>query len=251
MQSNGDNVREDADATFASVPDGVPHELTRPPGNAVCLTFGPPSRYVSVPTRPTSTLGISGHPAARYESLYFDKIRSGAARRRAQVHRLATPTKSIVVHGELDYQEPLAFEFLVYVAPEKVWRTDMQRFRDRFRAAPQTRDYFAFLKGTDGLLHIRGPERLAVALESLDKILREIQTTCGRETEIVLFSDHGMNLRENQRIHLKTHLREGLLARQQLLQRSRTSLAILRWLCGYAAIYGGDEEGVLTLRFPG
>ena len=61
---------------------------------------------------------------------------------------------------DLDYQEPLPFEFLIYVAPEKVWRTDMQRFRERFRAAPQTRDYFAFLKATDGLLHAQGPARL-------------------------------------------------------------------------------------------
>ena len=44
----------------------------------------------------------------------------------------------------------------------------MRRFHERFRHAPQRRDYFAFLKGTDGLLHIRGPERLKVALESLD-----------------------------------------------------------------------------------
>src|SRR4030095_7647160 len=105
-----------------------------------------------------------------------------------------------------DYQEPLAFEFLVYVAPEKVWRADMRRFHERFREAPQDRDYFAFLKGTDGLLHIRGPERLAAALESLDSILREIRTVCGDETEIVMFSDHGMNLHENRRVHLKTHL---------------------------------------------
>ena len=75
----------------------------------------------------------------------------------------------------LDYQEPLAFEFLIYVAPERVWRTDMRRFHERFRAAPQSRDYFAFLKGTDGLLHAQGPARLNVALETLDKILNEIR----------------------------------------------------------------------------
>jgi hypothetical protein len=122
----------------------------------------------------------------------------------------------------------------------------MQRFRERFRAAPQTRDYFAFLKGTDGLLHIRGPERLAVALESLDKILREIQTTCGGETEIVLFSDHGMNLRENHRIHLKTHLRSrGFALSNSFSERSRDTLAIPAFgLCGYAAIYCGDEERI-------
>jgi hypothetical protein len=142
---------------------------------------------------------------------------------------------------ELDYQEPLPFEFLVYVAPEAVWRADMRRFRERFRSAPQTRDFFAFLKGTDGLLHIRGPRRLEAALESLDRILREIQEWCGRETEIVLFSDHGMNLEENRRIHLQTHLRRhGFKVTDHL--RERRSIAIPAFgLCGYAALYCTDD----------
>jgi hypothetical protein len=145
---------------------------------------------------------------------------------------------------ELDYQEPLPFEFLVYVAPEAVWRADMRRFHERFRAAPQTRDFFAFLKGTDGLLHIRGPERLGVALQSLDKILRDIQAACGNETEIVLFSDHGMNLEENRRVHLQTHLRRrGFQLTENLHRRERRSIASPAFgLCGYAALYCDDED---------
>jgi hypothetical protein len=142
---------------------------------------------------------------------------------------------------ELDYQEPLPFEFLVYVAPETVWRADMRRFRERFRAAPQTRDFFAFLKGTDGLLHIRGRYRLEAALESLDKILSEIQQWCGDETEIVLFSDHGMNLEENRRVHLQTHLRRhGFKVADNLRERRNVAIPAFG-LCGYAALYCGDE----------
>ena len=135
---------------------------------------------------------------------------------------------------DLDYQEPLPFEFLIYVAPEKVWRADMQRFRERFKAAPQTRDYFAFLKATDGLLHAQGPERLAVALESLDQILREIRAFCGTETEIVMFSDHGMNLEENRRVDLST-----------TLQRRGFRVVIPAFgLCSYAAIYCQDDQRI-------
>jgi len=111
-------------------------------------------------------------PPAGYESLYFDR-RAGELRGgiRKYLGR-RTPDKIPSSYmDDLDYQEPLPFEFLIYVAPERVWRADMQRFRERFRAAPQNRDYFAFLKATDGLLHAQGPERLNVALESLDKIL--------------------------------------------------------------------------------
>jgi hypothetical protein len=132
---------------------------------------------------------------------------------------------------DLDYQEPLPFEFLIYVAPEKVWRADMQRFHERFRTAPQTRDYFAFLKATDGLLHSQGPARLAIALESLDKILKEIREYCGSETEIVMFSDHGMNLDDNRRVPLKS-----------TLERRGFKVTIPAFgLCSYAAVYCDED----------
>jgi len=231
--------------------DGVPHEVVETARQRGLFdSFGAPSRLLSpFPTMTNVALSamLGATPPLGYESLYFDKT---ARELRGGVRKYIgwrTPDKIPSSYmDDLDYQEPLAFEFLVYVAPEKVWRTDMQRFRERFRAAPQTRDYFAFLKGTDGLLHIRGPKHLAVALESLDKILREIQTTCGLETEIVLFSDHGMNLLENRRVHLKTHLQaRGFSVGSSFSEKSRANLAVPAFgLCGYAAIYCGNQEAV-------
>jgi hypothetical protein len=252
MQSNGDKgPGKTRPRRLLLCLDGVPHEVIETARQRGLFdSFGPPSRLLSpFPTMTNVALSamLGATAPLGYESLYFDKT---ARELRGGVRKYIgwrTPDKIPSSYmDELDYQEPLAFEFLVYVAPEKVWRTDMRRFRERFRAAPQTRDYFAFLKGTDGLLHIRGPERLAVALESLDKILREIQTTCGWETEIVLFSDHGMNLRENRRIHLKTHLCErGFSLGGSFAKGSRDALAIPAFgLCGYAAIYCGEEEAV-------
>lgn len=53
-----------------------------------------------------------------------------------------------------------------------------------------------------------------------------------------------MNLRENQRIHLRTHLRSrGYALTRDLRERSSATLASPAFgLCGYAAIYCGDEE---------
>lgn len=230
--------------------DGVPHEVIETARQRGLFdSFGPPSRLLS-PFPTMTNIALSAMLGATaplgYESLYFDKT---ARELRGGVRKYIgwrTPDKIPSSYmDELDYQEPLAFEFLVYVAPEKVWRTDMLRFRERFREAPQTRDYFAFLKGTDGLLHIRGPQRLAVALESLDKILREIQATCGWETEIVLFSDHGMNLRENRRVHMKTHLRKRGFALSSKFVKGASDLAIPAFgLCGYAAVYCAYEGAI-------
>ncbi|HEX8339099.1 MAG TPA: alkaline phosphatase family protein, partial [Pyrinomonadaceae bacterium] len=134
--------------------------------------------------------------------------------------------------------------FLIYVATEAVWRADMRRFRERFLSAPPSRDFFGFLKATDGLLHIGGPARLSVALQSLDRLLREIQRAAGSETEVVLFSDHGMNLLENRRVNLQSHLaRTGyeVVSHMRRPRGRRRVSAPAFGLCGYAALYCGEE----------
>ncbi len=252
MQSNGEKGSEQTrPRRLLLCLDGVPHEVIEAARHrGLFESFGVPSRLLSpFPTMTNVALSamLGATAPLGYESLYFDRSRRELRGGVRKYIGWRTPDKIPSSYmDELDYQEPLAFEFLVYVAPENVWRADMRRFHDHFRAAPRTRDYFAFLKGTDGLLHIRGPEHLAVALESLDRILREIQTSCGNETEIVLFSDHGMNLRENRRVHLKTFLRSrGFSLCASFAKRSQQSLAVPAFgLCGYAAIYCAEPESV-------
>ena len=219
--------------------DGVPHKIIEASKSRGLFDgFGPPTRLLSpFPTMTNVALSamFGASPPAGYESLYFDR---SAGELRGGIRKYLgrrTPDKIPSSYmDDLDYQEPLPFEFLIYVAPEKVWRADMQRFRERFRVAPQTRDYFAFLKATDGLLHAQGPDRLSVALESLDKILREIQSYCGRETEIVMFSDHGMNLEENRRVDLKS-----------TMERRGFQVVIPAFgLCSYAAVYSRDDQRI-------
>ena len=231
--------------------DGVPHKLiVAARQRGLFDAFGPPTRLLSpFPTMTNVALSamFSATPPPGYESLYFDRA---AGELRGGIRKYLgrrTPDKIPSSYMDnLDYQEPLPFEFLIYVAPDRVWRADMQRFRERFRAAPQNRDYFAFLKATDGLLHAQGPERLNVALESLDKILTEIRDYCGAETEIVLFSDHGMNLEENRRVDLTTQLqRRGFQVGSRLVGDKSRALSIPAFgLCSYAAVYCGDQNFV-------
>jgi hypothetical protein len=219
--------------------DGVPHKLIEGErGRGLFDSFKAPARLLSpFPTMTNVALSamLGATPPAGYESLYFDRkareLRGGISK---YVGRRTPDKVPSSYMNDLDYQEPLMFEFLIYVAPEKVWRADMQRFRERFRAAPPDRDYFAFLKATDGLLHAQGPARLAIALESLDKILKEIRSYCGDETEIVVFSDHGMNLEDNLRVPLLS-----------TLQRRAYQVVIPAFgLCSYAAVYCQYEDQI-------
>ena len=216
--------------------DGVPHRVIEEErGRGLFDSFKSPARLLSpFPTMTNVALSamLGATPPAGYESLYFDRkareLRGGIGK---YIGRRTPDKVPSSYMDDLDYQEPLPFEFLIYVAPEKVWRADMQRFRERFRAAPQNRDYFAFLKATDGLLHAQGQARLSVALESLDKILKEIQSYCGEETEIVMFSDHGMNLEDNRRVPLAS-----------TLQRRGFKVVIPAFgLCSYAALYCDED----------
>jgi hypothetical protein len=216
--------------------DGVPHALIEAARHRGLFdAFGSPTRLLSpFPTMTNIALSamLGGTPPAGYESLYFDRsareLRGGIKKYLGR----RTPDKIPASYmNDLDYQEPLPFEFLIYVAPESIWRADMQKFREAFHNAPRGRDYFAFLKATDGLLHGQGPARLAVALESLDKILTEIRDYCGDETEIVMFSDHGMNLEDNRRVPIKS-----------TLQRRGFQVVIPAFgLCSYAAVYCDEQ----------
>src|SRR5690349_5344253 len=216
--------------------DGVPHKLIEQErGRGLFDSFKAPTRLLSpFPTMTNVALSamLGATPPAGYESLYFDRstreLRGGI---RKYLGR-RTPDKIPSSYmDDLDYQEPLPFEFLIYVAPESIWRTDMGKFREAFRNAPADRDYFGFLKATDGLLHSQGPARLAVALESLDRIIKEIRGYCGDETEIMMFSDHGMNLEENQRVPLASALRS---------QGFEVVIPAFG-LCSYVAIYCDEQ----------
>lgn len=233
--------------------DGVPFDvITAARSRGLFDNFRDPARLLSpFPTVTNVALArmLKATPPQGYESLYFDRDERRLAGGVRKYIGRRTPDKIPSSYmDELDYQEPLHFEFLIYVAPDAVWRADMRRFRERFRAAPAGRDFFAFLKATDGLLHCRGPRHLQVALESLDRILREVQAACGEETEIVVFSDHGMNLEENRRVHLQTHLkRAGFDVANDLRRASgaakRPRVAAPAFgLCGYAALYCGTER---------
>ncbi|HYH84415.1 MAG TPA: alkaline phosphatase family protein [Pyrinomonadaceae bacterium] len=229
--------------------DGVPFDVvTEAKSRGLFENFKEPARLLSpFPTLTNVALAemLGATPPNGYESLYFDRE---AKELRGGVRKYIgwrTPDKVPSSYmDELDYQEPLAFEFLIYVATEAVWKTDMRRFRERFLAAPPDRDFFGFLKATDGLLHIGGPARLIVALQSLDRLLREIQKAAGAETEIVLFSDHGMNLEENRRLHLQTHLKRCGYEVVSHMRRPRGKRRVSApgfGLCGYAALYCGEE----------
>ena len=226
--------------------DGVPHKLIElAKSRGLFNAFHTPTHLLSpFPTMTNVALSamFGATPPCGYESLYFDRESREQRGGIGKYLGRRTPDKIPSSYmDDLDYQEPLMFEFLIYVAPDRVWQADMRRFYEKFSTVPQTRDYFAFLKATDGLLHAQGPARLNIALETLDKILNDIRKVCGNETEIVLFSDHGMNLEENKRVPIVSYLKRRNFQFGRMDQKRAVSVPAFG-LCSYAAVYCGDED---------
>lgn len=229
--------------------DGVPHTIIKQARErGLFEMFREPTRLLSpFPTMTNVALStmLCATPPLGYESLYFDRQAGQLAGGVGKYIGPRTESKKPSSYMDaLDYQEPLPCEFLVYVAPERVCFADFQRFDARFsRTAPQ-KDFFAFLKATDGLLHIRGAAALQNALIELDQILRRTRARCGAETEIMLFSDHGMNTDESRRIKLRQHLeRHGFMWTNRVGSQDVRSVAVPAFgLVGFAALYCANEE---------
>src|SRR5919206_2133209 len=105
--------------------DGVPYEVLKgAKGRGMFENFNEPARLLSpFPTMTNVALSrmLGATAPLGYESLYFDR---NARELRGGVRKYIgwrTPDKKPSSYmDELDYQEPLAFEFLVYVAPDAV-----------------------------------------------------------------------------------------------------------------------------------
>jgi hypothetical protein len=104
--------------------DGVPHKLIEQErGRGLFDSFKAPTRLLSpFPTMTNVALSamLGATPPAGYESLYFDRnareLRGGIGKYLGRRTPDKVPSSYM---EELDYQEPLPFEFLIYVAPEK------------------------------------------------------------------------------------------------------------------------------------
>lgn len=244
-----ETAHETADRKLLVCLDGVPFDLIEAArARGLFSSFNRPTRLLSpFPTMTNIALSIMFDESAPlgYESLYFDRERGALMGGVRKYLGRRTPDKIPSSYMDLlDYQEPLACEFLVYVAPHKVVAADFRRFYAAFARASGDEDFFAFLKGVDGMLHICGPEALLEALCELDRMLEKIRHREGDRTEILLFSDHGMNLVENRRANVRTHLeKRGYQVVSQFGQASARQVAIPAFgLCGYVALYSAEND---------
>ncbi len=202
--------------------------------------FSPPARLISTfptTTGPAMVQLLEANPTPGYESLYFDpQTRAlGGGIKKYIGNRRVDAVKRGYNH-KLHYEEPLPFEFLVYVIPELIWEADFQRFFDKYHKA-DNKIYFAFLKSTDGIIHMGSRGLLFPALRELDRQLKALYHRHKGKLEIVAYSDHGNYMESCRRVMLERRLARAGFQMERKIRSSSSVVAPGFGLCSYAALY--------------
>ncbi|MBI4482647.1 MAG: alkaline phosphatase family protein [Acidobacteria bacterium] len=204
--------------------------------------FHEPSRViVPFPTMTNVAAADIFHvdPPPGYEGLYFDRKANrlgGGSTAYLRGRRLQGD-----FHQLLDYVEPKAFEFLIYVFPERIVRADLRRFLEKL-GSDRAPYFLAALKSTDGYSHLKSRERVAAFLEELDKVLSQIYEAYRGEVEIVLFSDHGNNGYRSRRVPLEEILEQEGFRIADRIEGPLDVVVPAFGLVGFAAVYTREEN---------
>jgi hypothetical protein len=226
--------------------DGVPWQaIDESRSGGHFRAFHPPARVIS-PFPTMTNIGMNAMLGARkplgYENLYFDRERGrmcGGSMK--YVKRRSEDSEKRGYNHLLDYEEPMQFEFLVYVFPGRIFSADLAKLLDAFKRSDAP-IFYAFLKSTDGIIHLGGREKLMPVLAELDAALSQLKEDHRERLEILLYSDHGNTLLPFKRVSMKTHL-SGYGFEPSSRASNRRSVIIPGFgLCSYAPVYSTVEN---------
>jgi hypothetical protein len=207
--------------------------------------FSQTSRLISTfptTTGPAMTQLLETPPTLGYESLYYDpNLRALGGGIKKYIGRTREDKGKHGYNHKMNYEEPLPFEFLVYVIPDLIWEADFSRFFSKYGKV-ETRLFAAFLKSTDGIIHMGSRELLYPALRELDRRLNELYYRHSGALEIVVYSDHGNYMETCQRVDLDRHLDRAGFAIESRLRSSNSVVAPAFGLCSYAALYTDEKN---------
>ena len=184
--------------------DGVPYSLMKELyDQGYFQMFRPPSRLFSVLPAITEMF-LTEFLGVRYPSgyglSYFNKT--------------SNRLEGSLLHGDeiaiwddiYDYISPIPDKGLFYMLP-KTGTADVRALKRVIRRLYDKQDFLMLhLDATDSLCHKFGGEELAALLKKFDLGLQEIYHEFQGNMEIILYSDHGNNLVESDRIAIEDFL---------------------------------------------
>jgi len=216
--------------------DGVPLSIMQSLWNSGHFhEFAAPTAVVSSLPSDTETAlteALHAMPAPGYEHDYYDRsanrMRGGAL--------VTISGAGIPYIQRLDYDTNGWFKILSYLAPSRVYRSDLRRFSRKFQAS-RAPVFVAHVATSDALLHVRTAEQAEPLLIEFDNAVRGLYGDAHGELGMIVFSDHGDTETLSQSVSVESFLANRGWRIRESLGGPRDVVIPSYGLVGFAAVY--------------
>lgn len=218
--------------------DGVPYDVIRDlKAEGRFKSFLDPGRMVSTfpsLTRPSFAKMLRGGLPYGYERLYYDWTERRVKGFSLAEKVLIAPKEHKDYHPTLDF---LGFPgYIAYAFPQSFTDAAFKAFKRRILAYPGDQ-FVAYMGLTDPIAHVKGEEPLKAFLRDFDSMIEAIQKELPFPVKVVMFSDHGNNLRPNARVDLFSPLAAGGFRSADSLKSPEDFVLPENGLVGAAVLY--------------
>ena len=218
--------------------DGVPfdvmHELH---AEGYFKGFYPPGRLVSTfpsLTRPAFSRMLIGGKPSGYERLYFDNAENRIKGSNLIKKVFSTEEENPDYHPKLHF---LGFPgYIAYVFPEKFTQTAIESFKKRVLEYKGD-EFIAYMGISDAIAHVEGRQAQKEFLKAISTLLNTTRTELGILLDVVVFSDHGNNYADNQRVDLATALIKAGYRDAKALEMANDFVLLRNGFVSVAALY--------------
>ena len=182
---------------------------------------------------------VGAPPARGYEDFYFDparnRLRGGIFHRMSRQHFIAGTYRDLF--DSHPHQLSMTFEYaLPVVGPWLNGVVNTARIRDGFKKSVE-RVYLAYYDASDTAMHLNGRWLVREQLRVLNRLAGELRRDSSQPVEVILFSDHGNELRRLRRAGLETALRRAGFRLDSRLKDERSVVLPRFGLVAAAALY--------------
>ena len=230
--------------------DGVPYDLmSELHDEGFFKGFHEPGRLVSTfpsLTRPAFSRMLIGGKPFGYERLYFDRQENRIKGFHLAQKILSTSKEHLDYHPKLHF---LGFPgYIAYVFPDRFTQTAMDAFKQRLLTF-QGNEFIAYMGLTDAIAHVDGRTALKGFLKQISDLIHEIRSELGASLDIVVFSDHGNNMVQNNHVDLAATLVENGYQDRSALEAPKDFVLVRNGFVSSAVLYTDPDNarGIATL----
>ena len=157
-------------------------------------------------------LAPMGAPPARgYEDVYYDpfsnKMRGSLLDRFSRKQFIETTFRGVFDYHPHQFRMTIEYAIPV-LGPWINARVTMRRLKTKFQESDQP-VFFAYVASSDLAIHLNGKWLLQNLMRRLDKMAGELHTEAGQPVEVIIFSDHGNQVRKWKKAKLQKALRRA------------------------------------------